>query len=585
MHRIDMAMATSLTRSRRAEGLHQSHHPHTNPRSPQQLAASARAAQNSQNYVANLQRTKRSLDDSARDFDPIVAKKARFTAGIAVEIPARSSLHFRTAREAGDAKKAAPTPQLTTRSQQPTTKSAAVAAPNGTTPAHAPPPAPTTTVAKPATTRGAHNNNDNTQHRQQQQEKQPAPAREKVGKYELNKLQPNLVDTKSQGRKLRSQEAIRFKSELSAYFSEYDEVIGNEPKKEHLLLPETPIVVDTSTKSASSDAAADALQQQIGSIRSFGDALFTDLWDSQRIDFSFLISKNNKLLEDPLPDSLFEPSHKKSERLERSIRNTERGRAQHERDQIVRLLDGLQGPDWLRVLGVSGITESRKKTFEPAREHFIKGCQAILEKFRTWATEEKRRKLEKDRANAEAKRRASQEHSEGEEEEEASADDDEKEEEVDGNGDTPTREIPDGDMDVEDDSQIPGAKDAEPPDESDVDASVAKQLREEALAAAKKKSRRGRRTVTPAPAPSPAPAPPRKVTAPKEFTSFFQNKPHLRDIALNKKPRRGRTQWAWGQAVPEFEEAEFQLPEEYLSETTLKSRARGKRRSRRHVTA
>jgi hypothetical protein len=40
-----------------------------------------------------------------------------------------------------------------------------------------------------------------------------------------------LVDTNSQGRKLRSQEATRFKSELSAYFQDYDEVIGNEPKE------------------------------------------------------------------------------------------------------------------------------------------------------------------------------------------------------------------------------------------------------------------------------------------------------------------------------------------------------------------
>jgi hypothetical protein len=31
---------------------------------------------------------------------------------------------------------------------------------------------------------------------------------------------------------LRSQEATRFKSELSAYFPEYDEVIGNDPPTE-----------------------------------------------------------------------------------------------------------------------------------------------------------------------------------------------------------------------------------------------------------------------------------------------------------------------------------------------------------------
>jgi hypothetical protein len=51
-------------------------------------------------------------------------------------------------------------------------------------------------------------------------------------KHELDRLQPRQDDTKEQGRKLRSQEATRFKSELSAYFPDYDEVIGNDPKEE-----------------------------------------------------------------------------------------------------------------------------------------------------------------------------------------------------------------------------------------------------------------------------------------------------------------------------------------------------------------
>jgi hypothetical protein len=71
------------------------------------------------------------------------------------------------------------------------------------------------------------------------QTKPPTPAREppihqqKVAngiKHELDRLQPNAADLKDEKRKLRSQEGTRFKSELSAYFPEYDEVIGNEPK-------------------------------------------------------------------------------------------------------------------------------------------------------------------------------------------------------------------------------------------------------------------------------------------------------------------------------------------------------------------
>jgi hypothetical protein len=50
-------------------------------------------------------------------------------------------------------------------------------------------------------------------------------------KHELDRLQPDKAVTKEQGRKLRSQGATRFKSELSAYFPDYDEVIGNDPKE------------------------------------------------------------------------------------------------------------------------------------------------------------------------------------------------------------------------------------------------------------------------------------------------------------------------------------------------------------------
>lgn len=56
-------------------------------------------------------------------------------------------------------------------------------------------------------------------------------------KHELDRLRPEASVGKEQGRKLRSQEATRFKSELSAYFPDYDEVIGNEPKEERELPP------------------------------------------------------------------------------------------------------------------------------------------------------------------------------------------------------------------------------------------------------------------------------------------------------------------------------------------------------------
>lgn len=51
-------------------------------------------------------------------------------------------------------------------------------------------------------------------------------------KHELDRLQSEPVNTKEPGRKLRSQEAARFKSELSAYFPEYDEVMGSEVREQ-----------------------------------------------------------------------------------------------------------------------------------------------------------------------------------------------------------------------------------------------------------------------------------------------------------------------------------------------------------------
>lgn len=45
-------------------------------------------------------------------------------------------------------------------------------------------------------------------------------------------MQPSEANTKDEKRKLRSQEGTRFRSELSLYFPEYDEIIGNDPKED-----------------------------------------------------------------------------------------------------------------------------------------------------------------------------------------------------------------------------------------------------------------------------------------------------------------------------------------------------------------
>ncbi|CAK7263026.1 hypothetical protein SEPCBS57363_000358 [Sporothrix epigloea] len=454
-----------------------------------------------------------------------------------------------------------------------------------------------------------------------------------AGKQELKSLQVSTEDaeavakgSREGGRKLRSQEASRFKSDLAAYFPDYDEVIGNEPKEEHLLNIDTPIVfvessvahpATTTPFSSSLPSLSASLATSLRNsdrvssmrVKSYGDRLFYDVFDSHVLDFTFLGNQHKgKGAVDPLPDSYYKVHHKRAERLERSIRNTEKGRAKHEKNQIIRLLDGLQGPDWLRIMGVSGITESKKKTFEPAREHFIRGCRAILEKFRLWSVEEKRRKQEKDREHAEAtaligaasrakkiaKTDTTAHKARGRPpskatgrgtvkrvtyENNAMAERDEEDSNAASNGAEEDGDLA-ADEEVDDDSL---------PDSSDFDAVITQQLREEALGRSRlaskaadstRKRRNPSRTTKRHPRDaSTAPEDTSSLSQPQEVTSFFQKR-YQRDAAVARDRRRGRTVMAWGQPVPDVPETEFQLPGDFLEDkaTTESTTSRRGRR-------
>ncbi|KAI6353859.1 hypothetical protein MCOR25_008862 [Pyricularia grisea] len=391
--------------------------------------------------------------------------------------------------------------------------------------------------------------------------KPPARARNAVSR-ELGSLHVKPSEAKAtEGRKLRSQENTRLKSDLSAYFPDYDEVIGNDPRQENLLEPRTPIVIVDDPKVGRDQQ--DHRQVESFAVRSYSDSLFANLVDTQVFNLDFL--QNQLSLDDdhtdPLPDTLFEPVHKRAERAERSVRNTERGRAQHEKEQIIRLLDGLQGHDWLRVMGVSGITETKKKEFEEPRQHFIRGCEAILDKFRLWGVEEKRRKLEKERAVAQAARAETEESVSEEDAENEDVGEEQEEEE----GEEAAAEEED---DEGNDEEVPDSE-----AESDIDASIAKQLSDESQARARSKK------------PHQRPLDPMEsldLLPPRPFTSFFEKK-YQRDAALSKNRRKGRMVLAWGHVVPEMGEVDFELPEEFLDEETLRRNARRKRRDKRGV--
>ncbi|SZF02002.1 unnamed protein product [Blumeria hordei] len=209
----------------------------------------------------------------------------------------------------------------------------------------------------------------------------------------------NLIDGQANGvkRKLRSQESSRFKSQLSTYFPEYDEVVGNKPRENHILNSETPIIViDTAKKSSPHASSKSPINLPLAefadiNLSSSGKTAWYDdisLHNLREIDEAACSA-------DPLCDEYYELMHKKPARAERALRKTEKERAQHERDQVLRLLQGLQGHDWLKLMGISGVTESKKREYEPAREYFTHGCELIIAKFKSWRDEEKRKKLAK----------------------------------------------------------------------------------------------------------------------------------------------------------------------------------------------
>ena len=228
---------------------------------------------------------------------------------------------------------------------------------------------------------------------------------------------------------------------------------------------------------------------------------------------------------DPLTDAVYFKAHRRAERQEKQLRNIEKERAQHEKVQLERLLDRLKGHDWLRVMGINGITDSEKKVFEPKRDYFIQEVTLLIEKFRMWKEEEKRRKAAKE------------------------------------------QNLPDEEIGCDSESASDGDNSAQ----SEVDAITARKLHEEANSAVGPRS--GRRKKPPAPALA------ESLPVEKPFTSFFP-KPYLRDAAIGKH-RRGRTKIAFGHPIPDFHEADFSLPPDMLSQEAIAASARSRRRARR----
>ena len=244
-------------------------------------------------------------------------------------------------------------------------------------------------------------------------------------------------------------------------------------------------------------------------------------------------------LTDPLGPDIFIRVHNKEERREKQIRNNEKEKAQHEKYQLERLLAELRGPDWLKTLGISGVTDSEKKKFEPKRTHFIHEIRNMIEKYEAWKVKEKRQRQR--------------------ELELAAADDADSEEEFD--EDKGTDQHRDSSMS----SLDPDIKS----ESNDNDALAAKQLLQEASSAHKPRKR--------PPAPLLAPPPVPYPQSYKPFVSFYKKR-HLRDAALGSHGRRSRGVTAFGYPVPECEDGDFELPSEYLTDDAVRASQRRRRR-------
>ncbi|KAF1832357.1 hypothetical protein BDW02DRAFT_590465 [Decorospora gaudefroyi] len=354
---------------------------------------------------------------------------------------------------------------------------------------------------------------------------------------------PASSQSQQDKRSLRSHDGgSRLKSDLAIYFSNYDDIIAGVPKPAEFIDVDTPIyIVDEPLKSKTPAPATPSPSPSSASptrSRKAKPASPTRPASSPSIppaqsSTTFLVLNYATIAnairyddaQDPLADPVYFTQHRRAERKEKQLRNIEKERAMHEKVQLERLLDGLQGPDWLKVMGITGVTDGERKDWEHKRDYFVKEVEALVDKFRVWKEEEKRLRAEKEAALA---AREEGEEDEGEETEASSII------VVNGRDPQPPRQH---------------VKEPEPP-----------------------KPRR-----PPRPHGFLLPFAPPEPAAP--FQSFYA-KPHLRAAALGKH-RHGRNVFAFGQPIPDFADKEFELPQDFIAPQFLRDNARARRRMKR----
>jgi hypothetical protein len=347
------------------------------------------------------------------------------------------------------------------------------------------------------------------------------------------------VKTSQETRTLRSKEKSLYKSELSMYFANYEDIMTDAPQSPEFLEIDEPIyIVDEPAHGASSSSPIKAKTTSLPSRPRAPSTPFTPQTtagaqasasesDARTIHLPSPLKALSSSA-DPLGDDIYLIHHRRAERREKQLRNIEKERAQHEKAHLERILEGLQGPDWLRVLGVTGVTESEQKEWRPKRDYFLKEVSELVKKFRRWKDAERRLRLKKER-----------------EREEAEADDDE---------------------DSESDASVGASS-------SDLDARAAYQLLQEAGQTPRPPRRRKAQHVLYEAPPSPD----------QPFTGFYKDL-HLRAQAMGE-VRHGRHTTAFGVPLPDPPEEEFELYPEWTTHDTRRARERKRRKLKKEPDA
>ncbi|GAB1194463.1 hypothetical protein APSETT444_003708 [Aspergillus pseudonomiae] len=435
---------------------------------------------------------------------------------------------------------------------------------------------PTTTTTTPAARRRRVADADTplpasaTQNRVQARSQPAESPNEKIATPSQQPTSAQTTPAVRERRSLRSHDGgSRARSELALYFPNYEQLLSLEPPKTEFLAVHTAIkLIDDHSESSisSSDLPSPDTDTPFGNpLLQLHNCESISLPEPQPSEPSDTPD------EDPLNEGTYFKAHRRNERQEKQLRNIERERAQHEKQQLDRLLDELQSHDWLRIMGITGLlSDQEKKQYEPKRDYFIKEISALIQKFKIWKEEEKRRKVEKEKAAAaaanpslnattEAQDTMTQQHNQAP-----------------GIPDSEAEDSPSVSL-----SDVPSY--SEPPDINDVDAWAARQLIQEARSATagkkpKSTASEGRKKTKPMEPEILQPLPP-PVDDKKPFTSFYAKR-HLRDTALSAH-RKGRTRFAFGYAVPEMEERDFDLPPEILTPEAIDSCRRKRRRMKR----